>query len=243
VWPGAAGVVESTAMLPRLRPGPLAVGATALATAAVAVGGLVVAASLSVTSAPVPPAAAPPPVAAVPTSSAPPAAQATTAPVAPSTSPSGPVLVVGDSIAVGSAAALKAALGPRTTVDAKVGRQFSDAPRTVAAWVARHDGPVVVDLGANGTVSAADVEAVIAAARDQTVVLVGTCVPRKWQKSNNAVLEAAAARHGSQVVFVDWAGVVDRAGAGVLGSDQVHPTPKGRTLLAAAIKDALGRTG
>uniref|UniRef100_UPI001A9FC13F hypothetical protein n=1 Tax=Pseudonocardia dioxanivorans TaxID=240495 RepID=UPI001A9FC13F len=34
-------------MLPRLRPGPAAVGATALASAAVAVGGLIVAASVS----------------------------------------------------------------------------------------------------------------------------------------------------------------------------------------------------
>lgn len=42
-----AGMVESHAMLPTLRRGPAAVGATALATAAAVVAGLIVAASLS----------------------------------------------------------------------------------------------------------------------------------------------------------------------------------------------------
>lgn len=234
-------------MLPRPRPGPVAVGATALATAAVAVGGLVVAASLSASPLSAPPNPAAPPATAQ-ASGAPPAASrapdptgaapAPTRTPAPSRPATGPVLVVGDSIAVGSSAALKAALGPRTTVDAAVGRQFASAPAAVAAWVARHDGSVVIDLGANGTVSAADVEAVVRAARDRRVVLVGTCVPRPWQDANNRELRAAAARHGSRVVFVDWAALVQGT-RGALGADRVHPTPKGRALLAAAVRDAV----
>ena len=115
----------------------------------------------------------------------------------------GPALVVGDSIALGSADSLRRALGAGSTVDAKVGRQFSAAPGIVAAWAAVNHGPIVVDLGANGTVSADDVEAVIAAAGDRRVVLVGVHVPRRWQDGNNAVLRAAAAAHPS-VAFVDW---------------------------------------
>lgn len=240
-------------MFPRLRPGPAAVGATALASAAVAVGGLIVAASVS--SSPAPPetlpraavvsAAAPttpdpslpaqPPETTRETSEAP-----ATAEPAPARQ-DGPILVVGDSISVGSAAAIRAVLGSDTTVDAEVGRQFSTAPARVAAWVSRNAGPIVVDLGANGTVSASDVESVLTSAGDRPVVLVGTCVPRVWQNSNNSILRAAAARHGSHVVFLDWASLVRSAGAGLLGADQIHPTPAGRTVLARAIHDALAR--
>ncbi|MGD9988277.1 hypothetical protein [Pseudonocardia sp.] len=238
-------------MLPKLRPGPAVVGATALASAAVAVGGLIVAASIS---APAPPAELPPAAAVVSTAPPDTTPQATTADPAPATTDApaaeatpdrsratGPILVVGDSISLGSAAAIKAALGADTTVDAEVGRQFSTAPAKVRTWAARNPGPIVVDLGANGTVSAADVDAVLTAAGRRPVVLVGTFVPRAWQNANNTILRAAAARHGSNVVFLDWAAAVRAAGTGVLGADRIHPTPAGRTVLATAIRDALSR--
>ena len=138
---------------------------------------------------------------------------------------------------MGSADALRRALGGGTTVDAKVGRQFAAAPDIVAAWTAANPGPVIVDLGANGTVTPGDVGAVIAAAGGRHVVFVGVHVPRRWQDGNNAVLEAAAAAHPS-VEFVDWDAIVDKNPA-ILGPDGVHPTPAGRTLLASAVAGAL----
>jgi peptidoglycan/LPS O-acetylase OafA/YrhL len=158
------------------------------------------------------------------------------APAPPVGVPSASALVVGDSIALGSAESLRHALGAGTTVNAKVGRQFSAAPDIVSAWVAVNDGPVVIDLGANGTVSADDIDAVLAAAGDRRVVLVGVHVPRRWQDGNNDVLRAAAAAHPT-VAFVDWDALVD-AHPGVLGPDGVHPDPTGRTLLATAIATA-----
>ena len=146
----------------------------------------------------------------------------------------GPALVVGDSIALGSAESLRRALGAGTVVDAKVGRQFSAAPAIVGAWPGA--GPVVVDLGANGTVQAADIDAVIASAGDRRVVLVGVHVPRRWQDGNNDVLRAAAAAHPT-VEFVDWNALVG-AHPGALGPDGVHPGVAGRTLLASAVADA-----
>jgi hypothetical protein len=145
---------------------------------------------------------------------------------------------VGDSIALGSAEALRSALGPGTTVDADVGRQFSTGVRVVSAWAAAHSGSIVVDLGANGTVQARDVAAVVEAAGPRRVVLVGVAVSRRWKNANNAVLGDAAARHAPDVVFVDWADVV--AGhPGAIGPDGVHPTPAGRRLLAAAVAAAV----
>ena len=148
-----------------------------------------------------------------------------------------PALVVGDSIALGSADSLRHALGAGTTVDAKVGRQFSTAPGIVRAWASAHGGPVVIDLGANGTVAPDDVEAVIAAAGGRRVVFVGVRVPRRWQDGNNEVLQDAAAAHPS-VQFVDWAAIVG-SNPGLLGPDGVHPGPRGRTLLANAVADAI----
>ncbi|HEY0817075.1 MAG TPA: hypothetical protein VGE11_27680, partial [Pseudonocardia sp.] len=147
-------------------------------------------------------------------------------------------LVVGDSITLGCADALHAELGAGTLVDGKVGRQFSTAAAIVAAWTGTHPGPVVVDLGANGTVQPGDVESVVAAAGLRRVVLVGVSVPRRWRDGNNAVLSAAAAAHAPEVVFVDWAAIV-AAHPGALGPDQVHPTIPGRTLLANAVAGAL----
>ena len=167
------------------------------------------------------------------------------APPAAATSPpasasGGPALVVGDSIALGSAAALRSTLGGDVTVDAKVGRQFAASPAIVGAWTSTHDGPVVLALGANGTVARRDLDAVLAGSGSRRVVLVGVAVARKWRDGNNAVLREAAAAHGPRVAFVDWASLV-AANPGTLGPDGVHPGPKGRTLLAKAVADAVHR--
>jgi peptidoglycan/LPS O-acetylase OafA/YrhL len=160
-------------------------------------------------------------------------------PAAPPPLPTaGAAFVLGDSITLGCADALRADLGPGTVVDGKVGRQFSTATAIIAAWAAAHPGPIVIDLGANGTVQPRDVESVVAAAGNRRVVLVGVSVPRRWRDGNNAVLRAAAAGHAANVVFVDWAAIV-AAHPGTLGPDQVHPTVRGRGLLADAVSGAL----
>jgi peptidoglycan/LPS O-acetylase OafA/YrhL len=187
------------------------------------------------------PAVAPPPADAQNAGPTPVAAPAAAAPPSgPASAPpsGGPALVVGDSIALGSADALRAALGGDVTVDGKVGRQFSASPAIVGAWTSAHDGPVVLALGANGTVSPRDLDAVLTGSGSRRVVLVGVAVARKWRDGNNAVLRAAAATHGPRVAFVDWASLV-AANPGVLGPDGVHPGPRGRTLLAQAVADAL----
>ena len=91
----------------------------------------------------------------------------------------------------------------------------------------------------NGTVKPADIDAVVAAAGDRRVVLVGVHVPRRWQDGNNDVLRAAAAAHPT-VEFVDWDALVS-AHPGALGPDGVHPGVAGRTLLATAVADAARR--
>ena len=184
---------------------------------------------------PVAEAAAPTPDPALDRSTPEPTGSAAPAPAGPGAAPT---LVVGDSIALGSRDALRTALGGQTTVDAKVGRQFAASPAIVAAWTQGHDGPIVLALGANGTVSPRDVRAVLSSAGQRRVVLIGTAVPRRWKDGNNAVLRDAADRHRGQVAFVDWAALVADH-PGVLGPDGVHPGPAGRRLLARAVGEAL----
>ena len=146
---------------------------------------------------------------------------------------------MGDSIALGSAGALRAVLGGDTTVDAKVGRQFAASPAIVEAWTRAHGGPVVVALGANGTVSRRDLDAVLAAAGSRRVVLVG--VGGRPAVAGREQRRAPRRRpRAPQVAFVDWAALV-AANPGTLGPDGVHPGPRGRALLARAVADAIGR--
>jgi peptidoglycan/LPS O-acetylase OafA/YrhL len=199
---------------------------------------------------PAPDGAAADPTTAAPPSTAPPttgspitAATPDPAPSPPAAAPGpapGAALVVGDSIAAGSADTLRAELGSGTTVDAKVGRQFSSGVAVVAAWARAHPGPVVVDLGANGSIQDRDLAALLDAADGHRVVLVGVAVPRRWSDANNATLRAAAAAHAPDVVFVDWAALV-AAHPGAIGPDGVHPTPAGRDALADAVAAAAGR--
>jgi hypothetical protein len=151
-----------------------------------------------------------------------------------------PPLVIGDSVVLGSAEALQAALGAGTTVDGEVGRQFDHGPAIVAAWAATHRGPIVVHLGSNGIVRAADIDAIVAAAGQRRVVFVNVAVPRRWQQPDNDALRAGVARHADRAVLADWASVV-AANPGLLGPDHVHPVPAGRTALAAVISTALNR--
>jgi hypothetical protein len=62
--------------------------------------------------------------------------------------------------------------------------------------------------------------------------------PRAWMKPDDAVLKACAARHASQAVIVDWAGV-SGSHPEYFGPDKVHPNPKGRPVYNALILGAL----
>lgn len=215
-------------------------GATGDLTAGAADGGADGGADGPVPAAPPPAAADVPPAAApAPGAAGTPPARAPATPEPATASAGGPVLVVGDSIALGSADALRAALGPGATVDAAVGRQFTAGVAIVRAWAAAHDGPVVVALGANGTVRREDVVAMADAVAPRRLVLVGVCVPRRWQDGNNATLRGVAGERGGQVVFVDWAGILSGR-PGMLGRDRVHPNRQGRDLLAASVAAGLG---
>jgi len=171
-------------------------------------------------------------------------ATSTSAPVsAPSTATStsvppvgGPVTAVGDSIMLDIQPELTAAL-PGVTVDGLVSRQFETGVAVVQAD--RSDGTLgrvlVVELGTNGAVTPADVDAMMQAAQGVArVVFVNVNVPRYWAAGDNAVLAAGVARYPGLAVLADWY-TLSAPHPEWFTADQVHLNPAGATALAALI--------
>jgi hypothetical protein len=149
------------------------------------------------------------------------------------------ITAVGDSVMVASTAALVSAL-PGIYIDAQVGRQMATGLAVVQSLAAsgelRHY--VVVGLGTNGTVTAAQIRQlgrIIGPHRD--LVLINTFGPMSWESQVNAVL-AAAARHGSHVVLANWHQAIAHR-TYLLWPDGIHPQPSGAKLYARVVLAAV----
>ncbi len=148
----------------------------------------------------------------------------------------GPVTAVGDSILLDIQPQLLADV-PALDVDGLVSRQFTAGIAVVQAdRAASLLGKVlVVELGTNGAVTPADVDALVAAAGGVTrIVLVNVCVPRPWAALDNAVLADGVARHADVAVLADW-NALATPHPEWFAADQVHLNPGGATALAALI--------
>jgi lysophospholipase L1-like esterase len=112
---------------------------------------------------------------------------------------------VGDSVTIDISVDLQHDM-PGAVVDGRVGRQFGEGIQIVDGLrrAGRLPPVVIVALGTNGTVTAAQVDAMLrAAAGARRVVLVTVHVPRSWQDADNATLRAGAARD-PRAVIADW---------------------------------------
>jgi hypothetical protein len=161
----------------------------------------------------------------------------TTAPPSPPTLPvPGPVTAVGDSVMLDIEPALAADI-PGVSVDGQVSRQFEAGIGVVQADRAAGTlgNVLVVELGTNGAVTSADVDAMMqAAAGVSRVVFVNVCVPRPWAAPDNAVLAAGVARYPGVAVLADW-DTLATPHPEWFTTDQVHLEPAGATALAALI--------
>ncbi|MGA2836162.1 MAG: hypothetical protein ABSF84_06150 [Acidimicrobiales bacterium] len=148
----------------------------------------------------------------------------------------GPVTAVGDSIMLDIQSALTADI-PGVSVDGLVSRQFEAGIAVVQADRAAGSlgNVLVVELGTNGTVTPADVDAMMqAAAGVSRVVFVNVCVPRPWAAPDNAVLAAGVARYPGVAVLADW-NALATPHPEWFTPDQVHLEPAGAAALAALI--------
>ena len=149
------------------------------------------------------------------------------------------VTAIGDSVMVASATALNAAL-PGIYINAQVGRAMVAGLALIQTLAA--DGElrhyVVVGLGTNGPVSAAQIRQLrrlIGPNRD--LILVNTFGPMPWESSVNKVLDAAA-RHTARVSLADWHAAI--AGhTSLLWPDHIHPQPSGAKVYARVVLAAI----
>ena len=122
-----------------------------------------------------------------------------------SVSPEIAVTVLGDSVMVGAARSLAAAI-PRADIDAAIGRQAQDAlgimeqrRRSQALGDA-----VVIHIGNNGAFTEKQFNAMMANLADRRVVVfVNLKVPRSWEQPNNEVIEIGVRRYDN-AALVDW---------------------------------------
>jgi hypothetical protein len=149
------------------------------------------------------------------------------------------VTAIGDSVMVASATALDATL-PGIYIDAEVGRAMVNGLAVIQSLAARHElrRYVVVGLGTNGPVSAAQVRQLrhlIGPNRD--LILINTFGPMPWESSVNTVLDAAG-RHTARVSLADWHAAI--AGhTSLLWPDRIHPQPAGARVYARIVLAAI----
>ena len=180
-----------------------------------------------------------PPAGAVPTTTGPPAPASTTptsTTPSPLTTVPGPVTAVGDSVLLDAQPELAADV-PGIGIDGLVSRQFETGIGVVQADRAAGTlGRVlVVELGTNGAVTPADVDAMVqAAAGVARIVFVNVCVPRSWAAPDNAVLADGVSRHADVAVLADW-NALATPHPEWFTADQVHLNPTGATALATLI--------
>jgi hypothetical protein len=165
----------------------------------------------------------------------------------------GPVLVVGDSLEVGTGPHLRKELGGRAVqVDARIGRPSSEGVGVLRRRLSPSDEVVVFDLGVNDDPSqperlAGDLRAARALAGDRCLVVAtvsGPPVNGVPVSGLNRAIRAFAAQTPT-VQVVDWQSTVAE-NPGILGRDRLHPGPEGyaaRARLVAQGIDACGSPG
>lgn len=146
------------------------------------------------------------------------------------------ITVFGDSVMLGAEAEL-GDLGENVTVDARIGRQWWQAGPEISsvAEQAPLGDILVVQLGNNGSLSAAMFDEVMAAAGDTPVVVFVTVrVPRRWESEVNRVVADGVARWGDRALLADWHQYANERPE-FFDGDGVHLNLSGR----AALRDVI----
>ena len=156
---------------------------------------------------------------------------------APTPTPGPPphVTAVGDSVMLGAASALAAEV-PNLTLDARVGRQMSEALDILRGD--RDSGKlgqvVVVHMGTNGFLTRPQFDQMMQILSGvQRVVVLNDKVPRPWQDPNDTLLSQAASAYPS-VVLIDWRDL-SAAHPDIFWDDATHLRPDGARFYAGLI--------
>ncbi|MCL8010901.1 hypothetical protein [Streptomyces sp. AS02] len=147
------------------------------------------------------------------------------------------ITALGDSVMLASAPALEDRI-PGIVIDAKVSRQLAVAPDEVRSLgkTGRLNQVLLIGLGTNGVGGRQELEQVVEAAGQRTVVLVTGHGPVTWKDRVNSAIRQTAEAHAN-VVVADW----DHAVQGkddLLANDHIHPGPTTAKLYAKTVAQA-----
>lgn len=170
------------------------------------------------------------------------------APTSPSSShsteeariPGSGVTAIGDSVMAAAGRELRERL-PGADIDVQIGRQMWDLPGLVTELndTGRLGPVVVIGLGTNGAFNEADLdEAMRMIGPSRRVVVINVSVPKPWQDTVNAVLDAAQ-RNWPNIEVVDWKGSTQGTPE-IFWEDSTHPrSPAGTGLYVDLLTRAI----
>ena len=156
-----------------------------------------------------------------------------TTPTVPAPPP--PVTAVGDSVMLGSKAALEQRI-PGIRVDALTSRQFGSSIDLIRALkdAGQLSPVVVVHLGTNGVITDGHMEALKALLSDrQRVIFLNVKAPRSWEAGDNDVIQRWVPKFGN-AVLINWNGEVSNHPEW-LYEDHIHVNADGQIRYAELV--------
>ncbi|WP_216398163.1 acyltransferase family protein [Arcanobacterium phocae] len=152
------------------------------------------------------------------------------------------VTIIGDSVTLAAQPAFTEAL-PGVIVDGAVSRSIKQFPAIAADYDSRNQlrPYVVVGLGTNVAITAADAEAVMkSVGPNRRIVFITASAPEyaTWVPISNATMRDLATRYPDRVAIADWEQIA-LAHQDNLAGDRIHPDADGARLLADAVSQAL----
>ncbi|GAB2026690.1 acyltransferase family protein [Lactovum odontotermitis] len=154
-----------------------------------------------------------------------------------------PMAAVGDSVMLDVSERLQQAF-PLMYLDGQVGRQADTGASVLQSLpdgILANARAILIDLGINGTISDADIAAVMKVASGRPVFWVNVRVPRSWEAADNATLAAAAAKYPNLHVLDWYSTAINHPEYFV--SDEVHLTSDGITAYVQLVGQAVMKQG
>ncbi|MGE7129585.1 acyltransferase family protein [Lysinibacillus xylanilyticus] len=114
------------------------------------------------------------------------------------------ILAIGDSLMIDIATSLHN-IYPNITIDAKIGRQVSQAVELAPNYASfnQPNKAVIIQLGTNGFFTNDQIETLLEAFSNADIYLVNTRVPRSWEGKVNYSLQQKAQEHNN-ITLIDW---------------------------------------
>lgn len=135
------------------------------------------------------------------------------------------ILFIGDSV-IEMTRLLLNKVYPKSIIDNKVGRQFSDLPKMLMEYKeqGKINGIVVIALGSNGKIAKEDMDKVVEILKGNNVYLVNVVTKPMWEKSVNNLINKTV-EENANFYLVDWYGF-SKGKRELFYSDGIHPREK-----------------